>query len=92
MTVETTREAEATTLEALGRALSARGFTTALHTPEGHVPSLSVANPWAPRVDETVVAGEGWFWWWGERITGVSDVSEAAGVIAHVLSAGSSST
>jgi hypothetical protein len=92
MAVET-REAEVTALEALGRALSARGFTTHLHTPEGHVASLSVANPWAPRLDETVVAGEGSFWWgWGQRITPVADIKEAAGVIGHVLSAGASST
>jgi hypothetical protein len=64
-----------------------------LHTPEGHVASLSVANPWAPRLDETVVAGEGSFWWgWGQRITPVADIKEAAGVIGHVLSAGASST
>jgi hypothetical protein len=57
------------------------------------VPSLSVANPWPPRLDETVVAGDGSFWWThGERITPVADIKEAAGVIGHVLSAGASST
>jgi hypothetical protein len=88
-----TSAADVTSLERLAAELSARGFGTKVNTPDGQVPSLAVVNPWAPSLDEVVIAGSGWFWWsWAERITATSDVSEAAGVIARVLAAGSSST
>jgi hypothetical protein len=88
-----THEADVTSLEKLAAELRARGFETRLAVPQGHVPSLSVINPQATALSETVVAGEDWFWWsWAEKVAPVADVSEAAGVIARVLSAGSSST
>jgi hypothetical protein len=80
-------------LEKLAVELNARGFETQLIVPEGRVPSLSVTNPWARALSESVVAGDGWFWWsWAERIAEVADVGEAAGAISHVLAYGSSST
>jgi hypothetical protein len=80
-------------LEKLAAELTARGFETRLVAPEGQVPSLSVTNPQATALSETVVAGEGWYWWsWAQKIAATTDASEAAGVIARVLSAGSSST
>jgi hypothetical protein len=92
MAVET-READVTSLEKLAAELTGRGFETRLTVPQGHVPSLAVTNPQATALSETVVAGEDWFWWsWAERIAAVAEVGEAAGVIARVLSAGSSST
>jgi hypothetical protein len=92
MAVETC-DAGVTALEKLAAELGRRGFGTHINTLAGQVPSLAVTNPRAPSLDEVVVAEAGWFWWsWAERITATSDVSEAAGVIAHVLAAGSSST
>jgi hypothetical protein len=88
-----THEADVTALEKLAAELTARGFETHLTIPAGHVPSLAIANPQATALSETVVAGEDWFWWsWGEKVASAADVGEAAGVIARVLSAGSSST
>jgi hypothetical protein len=88
-----TREAHVATLEKLGAELTARGFEARLAVLQGHVPSLAVTNPQALALSETVVASEDWYWWsWAEKIAPVADVSEAAGVIARVLSAGSSST
>jgi hypothetical protein len=87
------RESEVTSLEKLGAELTARGFETHLTIPAGHVPSLAITNPQATALTETVVAAEDWYWWsWVEKIAPAADVSEAAGVIARVLSAGSSST
>jgi hypothetical protein len=87
------RESEVTSLEKLAAELTARGFETRLAVPPGHVPSLSVINPQATALSETVVAGDDWYWWsWAERVAPVAEVGEAAGVIARVLSAGSSST
>jgi hypothetical protein len=93
MAVETSREAEITVLEKLAAELASLGFETRLAVPQGHVPSLAITNPQATALSETVVAGEDWFWWsWAEKVAPVADASEAAGVIARVLSAGSSST
>jgi hypothetical protein len=88
-----TREADVTALEKLAAELTGRGFETRATFPEGRVPSLLVINPQASALTETVVASADWFWWsWAEKVAPVADVSEAAGVIARVLSAGSSST
>jgi hypothetical protein len=92
MAVET-READVTALEKLAAELTARGFETRLTVPQGQVPSLSVVNPQVLALSETVLVGGDWFWWsWAERIAAADDVSEAASVIARVLSTGSSST
>ena len=86
-------EADIAALEKLAAELTARGFETRLAVPQGHVPSLAVTNPRATALNETVVVGENWYWWsWAQKIAATTDVSEAAGVIARVLSAGSSST
>jgi hypothetical protein len=91
--VETREAEEATALQALGSALTRRGFEVKLSDPGGHVPALAVRNPQHIRLDETVIAGEGSFIWsWGEKIGAVADVEAAAVIVARVLSAGASST
>ncbi|HEY4853814.1 MAG TPA: hypothetical protein VII22_23765 [Streptosporangiaceae bacterium] len=93
MVYDDARESEVTSLEKLASELTARGFETRLAVPQGHVPSLAITNPQATALSETVIVGEDWYWWsWGEKVAPVAEVSEAAGVIARVLSAGSSST
>ena len=80
-------------MEKLAAELTSRGFETRLAVPQGHVPSLAITNPQVTALSETVVAGDNWFWWsWAERVAPVADVGGAAGVIARVLSTGSSST
>jgi hypothetical protein len=93
MVYDNARETDVTSLEKLAAELTGRGFETRLAVPQGHVPSLAVTNPQATALSETVVAGEDWFWWsWAERVAPVADVTEAASMIARVLSAGFSST
>jgi hypothetical protein len=92
MAVETTREGQATALQALGAALNRRGFEVVFN-PGENLPSLSARNPRHARLDETVRVSDNSFWWsWAERIGPLTDIEEAAAAISRVLSAGSSST
>lgn len=87
------RESDVTALEKLAAELGERGFGTRIHAPEGRVPALTVTNPRASRLTETVTTGDGSFWWsWAERIAPVADVGSAADVITRVLAYGNSST
>ncbi len=87
------REAEVTALEKLAAELGGRGFDTRLHAPEGGVPSLAVTSARASRLTETIMTGQGSFWWsWAERIAPVADVGAAADAVARVLAYGNSST
>jgi hypothetical protein len=86
-------EAGTAALEKLGAELGGRGFQTRLMTPDGQMPSLQVTNPQVTALSESVVVGEGWFWWsWAERIAPVGDVSGAAEAVTRVLAHGASST
>ncbi len=73
-------------LEKLAAELSARGYETRLTVPDGRPPGLSVINPAAPMLAETVMAYAEWFWWpWADRIAPAADVATAADAIARVL-------
>jgi hypothetical protein len=89
MVYDNAREADVETLEKVAAELGARGFESRLITAEGRRPSLTVTNPQATALSETVVAGEGWLWWsWAERIAAVTDVAAAADAITRVLATG----
>lgn len=80
-------------LEKLAAELGARGFTTQLHAPAGRVPSLAVTNPRAAKLTETIMTGDGSFWWsWAERIARLDSVAAAADAIARVLASRDSAT
>jgi hypothetical protein len=81
-------EDPARALEKLGAELAARGYRTPALSPHGRPPSITVANPAASMLTETVMAEGGWFWWpWADRIAPLADVSAAAGHVARVLRA-----
>ena len=81
-------EDPAAALEKLAAELAARGFATPALSRHGRPASLTVANPAASMLTETVMAEAGWFWWpWADRIAPVTDVSTAADRVARVLSA-----
>jgi hypothetical protein len=83
-----TYEAEIAELETLGAELAARGFQTRLRAPGDGPPGLTVRNPRASVLAETVYAQEGSFWWsWREPIAGTGQVGTAAGILARVLRA-----
>jgi hypothetical protein len=83
-----THEAEIAELEALGAELTARGFQTTLKPPEGGPPCLTVRNPRASVLAETIYADAGSFWWsWREPIAACDQVTTAAGLLARVLRA-----
>jgi len=75
-----------TALEKLAAELAARGLQARLMTPDDRLPSLTVTNPQAAMLDETVITSAEWFWWsWGDRIAAVADVAAAAEAVARVL-------
>jgi hypothetical protein len=75
-------------LEKLAAELTARGYRTPALSAHGRPPSLTVANPAASMLTETVMAEAGWFWWpWADRIAPVSEVAVAAERVARVLRA-----
>ena len=75
-------------LESLAGELGRRGYDTRLITPHGRPPSLTVRNPRARALAETVLAQSGWYWYsWAERIAPVDDVTGAAAIVARVLRA-----
>ena len=75
--------------EKLAAELAARGFAAPALPAHGRLPSLSVANPAAAMLTETVMADGGWFWWpWAGRIAPIAGVAAAADRVAHVLQAG----
>jgi hypothetical protein len=79
-----------TALEALARALAARGWITRLHTPPGRMPSLYIQNPASAMLTEHIYAspadGQWWYWWsWADKITPVTYASQAADAITRVL-------
>lgn len=78
--------ADTAALEELAAELSARGYRTRLN-PAGTQPlSLTVTNPGAAMLTETVLAHAGWFWWpWADRIAPTANMTAAAGRIARVL-------
>jgi hypothetical protein len=73
-------------LEKLAVELGACGFTTTITIPDGHLPCLTVSNPEASALSETILASQGFYWWsWAERIGPVGDVAAVASRIARVL-------
>lgn len=75
-------------LEKLATELAARGFQATLRTSADGLPSLSVRNPRASVLMETVSARDGSYWWsWCEPIAGCDQASTAAGILARVLRA-----
>jgi hypothetical protein len=75
-------------LDRLGAELAARGYRTAVQTPQGQLPHLAVINPSASALAEKVyVQGPSYWWSWAERITGREDVTGAADMLARVLRA-----
>jgi diadenosine tetraphosphate (Ap4A) HIT family hydrolase len=76
----------AAAMEQLAAALRARGFRVMMDLACGGVPHMTVHNPAAARLSETIIGHAGAFWWsWREQIAPVSDVTTAAAVIARVL-------
>jgi hypothetical protein len=78
-----------TNLERLGTALQVRGWRVSL-TGEGPGAKLTVTNPAAPSLSETIVCGlegDGWhfMWEWLEAIEPVDKIDAAARRIRHVL-------
>jgi hypothetical protein len=83
-----TRTQDTADLERLAAELASRGFQTTLRAPEDSTACLTVRNPRASVLAETVYAGKGSFWWsWREPIAGVDQVITAAGILARVLRA-----
>lgn len=81
-----TYEAEIADLETLGAELATRGFQATLRVPEDSPACLTVRNPRASVLAETVYVDGGLFWWsWREPIAGTGDVDTAAGIVARVL-------
>jgi hypothetical protein len=81
-----TQTTETADLERLSAELATRGFQTNLRAPGDGTASLSVRNPRAAVLAETVYAEEGSFWWsWREPIASVDQVMTAAGILARVL-------
>lgn len=79
---------ETANLEKLAVELSARGFQTTLNAPGKGIPHLTVRNPRASVLAETVYVSSGSYWWsWHEPIAGVDQVARAAGILARVLRA-----
>ena len=82
-------EDQITYLSRLADGLTAREFTASLIP--GARPSLKVANPETPTLNERVLCGPAadgslWFWWsWGQPIASVDEVVAATGRIMHVL-------
>jgi hypothetical protein len=86
MVYENTREADVTALEKLAAELHSRGYEARITTPDGRQPRLTVTNPAAVILAETVLADAGWYWWpWADRIAAMAEVSTAADVITRVL-------
>ncbi|HUZ39288.1 MAG TPA: hypothetical protein VMV17_23440 [Streptosporangiaceae bacterium] len=82
-------EDPAVALDKLAGALAALGCQVPALAPHGRPPSLTVTNPAAPRMSETVMVDAGWFWWpWADRIAPLTDAAAAAGRVARVLRAG----
>ncbi|MDQ2873947.1 MAG: hypothetical protein M3Y33_03670 [Actinomycetota bacterium] len=78
-------------LEELADDLGGKGFATTLVTGGGY-PALTVVHRRSSRMTETIYAapadGSWWLWWsWAERIAPVDETADAAGKIAHVLTA-----
>ena len=85
MVYDDAREAEVTALEKLAAELSERGLDPVI-TATGGRPVLTVSNPDAPALSESVLEDAGLFRWsWAEQIGPVGDVSGAADAIARVL-------
>ena len=86
-TVASTQTAEdVADLDRLGAELAARGYRTAVQTPQGQLPHLVVVNRSASVLAEKVyVQGQSFWWSWAERITGREDVAGAAEMLARVL-------
>lgn len=83
--MQTTETAD---LERLGAELTARGFQTTLRAPGDGQPCLTMRNPRASVLAETVYACDGSFFWsWREPVAGVDQVTTAAGILARVLRA-----
>jgi hypothetical protein len=83
-----TQTATTSDLEKLAAELATRGFEATLSASSDGMPCLSVRNPRASVLAETVYAGEGSFWWsWREPIASVDQVMTAAGILARVLRA-----
>ena len=79
-------ESPAAALEKLAAELAARGYRLPSLSPHGRPPSLTVANPAASMLSESVLVEGGWFWWpWADRIAPVGDITTAAERVARVL-------
>ncbi len=77
---------DTTALEKLAAELTARGYEARLIAPDGRPPWLTVINPAAAMLAETIMADAQWFWWpWADRIAPTADVATAADAIAQVL-------
>ena len=85
MVYDYARETDVTALEKLAAELTGRGFDPVITTSGGR-PTLTVSNPAAPALNESVLEDGRWFWWsWAERIATTADVPGAADAIARVL-------
>jgi hypothetical protein len=81
-------QADTGALEKLAAELSSRGFNTAIATPDGHLPFLTVTNPAVSHLCEVIIADQGFYWYsWADRISSLDDISTAAASIARVLAA-----
>jgi hypothetical protein len=79
-------DGQAAALDKLTAELRARSYQAHLTAPAGRPPSLTVTNPQATVLAETVMVDATSFWWsWAERIGPVSDVSGVAIAIHRVL-------
>lgn len=83
-----TQANEIADLDKLGVELTARGFQTTFSAPEDGATCLTVRNPRAGLLAETVYVSGGLYWWsWQEPIAGCDQVTTAAGILARVLRA-----
>lgn len=86
MHTKDTQVTETAALETLAAELAARGFQTILRASGEGTACLTVRNPRANVLAETVYARDGVYWWsWREPIAGTNQVDTAAGILARAL-------
>ena len=73
-------------LRNLASELNSSGYEARVTSTHGKPPCLTVRNPSARILAETVIAQAGWYWYsWAERIAPLDDANAAAAIIARVL-------
>jgi hypothetical protein len=82
------QDENAAALERLADALPGGAYVTVLTAGRGREPKLTVVSRRVPQLSGDIYAVGGWYWWsWAERITGTSDHSRAAAIVAGTLDA-----